>query len=93
MKLFYILTFFLAVSGEEEAAFNTTDLSSERLFDSNQYVECFTNYNVQGGSIKITYAINDLYKMGWDNAFASCCFNGFWFLYEDPDFNKYNENV
>ena len=58
-----------------------------------QLLECFNDRNGHGSSFKIEYPIKDFWNYGWDNKFSSCCFTGFWFLYEYNDYNRYHPNV
>ena len=57
-------------------------------FGGDQRLECFANSNCWGVSFKIDYGITDFWKYGWDNKFSSCRFNGFWFLYQDVNYNR-----
>ena len=62
-------------------------------YQYDQLLECFDGKDGHGSSIKFDYPIKDLWSYGWDNRFSSCCFTGFWFLYEHPNFNRYHSNV
>ena len=57
-------------------------------FGGDQRLECFASSNCWGASFKIDYGITDFWKYGWDNKFSSCRFNGFWFLYQDVNYNR-----
>ena len=62
-------------------------------FGGDQVLECFASSNCWGASFKIDYGITDFWKYGWDNKFSSCRFNGFWFLYQDVNYNRNYPNV
>ena len=62
-------------------------------YGENQLLECFDNSNGWGTSFKIEYDINNFWSYGWDNKFSSCCFTGFWFLYQDTNYNRNSPNV
>ena len=62
-------------------------------YQYDQLLECFDGKDGYGLSIKFDYPIKDLWDYGWDNRFTSCCFTGFWFLYEHRNFNRYHSNV
>ena len=70
-------------------------VNSTRFFQSSnqQTATCYEQLNGYGPFIKITQPIKNLNLYGWDNKISSCCFTGFWLLYEDKNFNNYHSNV
>ena len=66
---------------------------SQDQYGTRQTIWCFTQFDGYGKSLKIQTASRDLGNYGWDNKISSCQFTGFWLLYEDQDYNKYNPNV
>lgn len=60
---------------------------------SYQSAACYDQFNGYGSIFNIHDPINDLTYYGWDNRISSCCFNGFWLLYEDKNYNKYYPNA
>ena len=63
-------------------------------YGGNQLLECFESSNGWGAtSFKIENNMNNFWSSGWDNKFSSCCFTGFWFLYQDANYNRDSPNV
>ena len=60
---------------------------------SAQYMTCYDYFGQSGSSYQVTDYVPDLYSIGWDNRFSSCCYYGIWNMYDDRDYNERNTNV
>merc|ERR1712154_626131 len=58
-----------------------------------QYATCYDYFGQGGQSYRVTDYIPDLYSIGWDNRFSSCCYYGIWNMYDDRDYNERNTNA
>ena len=58
-----------------------------------QYAICYDEPNCKGDSYWISDEIKNLSRHGWDNKFSSCEFKGIWILYEDYNFNPYEDSI
>ena len=75
-------------------AFNATSNKIEvEEYGTKQTVKCFDQFNGYGNSLTVKYPVSDLWTYNWDNKISSCCFTGFWLMYEYRDYNQFNSNV
>ena len=75
-------------------AFNATSNKIEvGEYGTKQTVKCFDQFNGYGNSLTVKYPVSDLWTYNWDNKISSCCFTGFWLMYEYRDYNQFNSNV
>jgi len=61
-------------------------------YGTKQTVKCFDQFNGYGNSLTLKYPVSDLWTYNWDNKISSCCFTGFWLMYEYRDYNQFNSN-
>ena len=58
-----------------------------------QYAICYGEPDCKGDSYWISDEIKNLSRHGWNNKFSSCEFKGIWILYEDYNFNPYEDSI
>ena len=78
-----------------KAKFNVTSPGEKiaEKYGTKQTVKCYDQFNGYGNSLELKYPVSDLWTYGWDNRISSCCFTGFWLMYEYKDYNQFNPNV
>ncbi len=85
----------MLVMAQDNSTFvkNTTNKEDSEAFNSYQSAACYDQFDGYGGVFNIHDPIDDLQTYGWDDRISSCCFDGFWLLYEDKNYNKYYPNA
>ena len=78
-------------------AFNASSIAENEIevgeYGTKQTVKCYDQFNGYGNSLTLKYPVSDLWTYNWDNKISSCCFTGFWLMYEYRDYNQFNSNV
>ena len=65
---------------------NTTEVEDR---GTKQRIKCFEQFDGKGDVLIITNPVQNLQNYNFDDRASSCCFTGFWFLYEDKNYNKF----
>ena len=87
--IFFLFVPFAAADGFE----GKNETFVQNRYGVKQFIRCFDQFNGYGNVVEAKYPISDLWDYNFDNRISSCCFTGFWLLYQDVNFNKYNPNV
>ena len=58
-----------------------------------QSLDCYDRFGQQGTTYRVNDYTPDLSRVGMDNRFSSCCWNGIWNLFDDYDYSERNPNV